>query len=184
MDVLLIIDVQQGVMKATHHQQPQVLANINRAAAHVRQQHGRVIYIQHDDLPGGELEPGTPGWQLHPALQPAKGDSRVRKTACDSFLETELAFLLAEQSVDRLILCGSNTDFCVDTTVRSAAAHGFEVLVLQDGHTTADRPHLSAEKIIEHHNWMWRHLDLPEGRSITLLTTDQLLEAAQPALAC
>ncbi|MNF54025.1 hypothetical protein D3C84_354360 [compost metagenome] len=56
--------------------------------------------------------------------------------------------------------------------------------MLQDGHTTADRPHLSAEQIIEHHNWMWQHLDLPEGRSITLLTTDQLLEAAQPALAC
>lgn len=181
MDVLLIIDVQQGVMKTTHHQQPQVLANINRAAAHVRQHHGRVIYIQHDDLPGDELEPGTPGWQLHPALQPAKGDSRVRKTACDSFLETELAFLLAEQSVDRLILCGSNTDFCVDTTVRSAASHGYEVLVLSDGHTTADRPHLSAAQITEHHHWMWRHLSLPEGRNVTLLTTDELL-AVTPAL--
>lgn len=96
----------------------------------------------------------------------------MRKTACDSFLETELAFLLAEQSVDRLILCGSNTDFCVDTTVRSAAAHGFEVLVLKDGHTTADCPHRAPKKIIQHHNWMWQHLSLPEGRSITLLTTD------------
>ncbi|MCX0431651.1 cysteine hydrolase [Aeromonas veronii] len=181
MDVLLIIDVQQGVMKATHYQQQQVLANINRAAAHVRQQQGRVIYIQHDDLPGGELEPGTPGWLLHSALQPAKGDSRVRKEACDSFLDTELAFLLAEQPVDRLILCGSNTDFCVDTTVRSATAHGFEVLVLSDGHTTADRPHLSAAQIIEHHNWMWQHLSLPAGRSVTLLTTDELL-AVTPAL--
>ena len=181
MDVLLIIDVQQGVMKETHHQQQQVLANINRAAAHVRQQQGRVIYIQHDDLPGGELEPGTPGWQLHSALQPAKSDSRVRKSACDSFLDTELAFLLAEQSVDRLILCGSNTDFCVDTTVRSAASHGFEVFVLSDAHSTANRPHLGAPQIIEHHNWIWRNLDLPNGRSVTLLTTDELL-AVTPAL--
>ncbi len=106
MDVLLIIDVQQGLFNEPRYRQEQVLAKINRAAAHVRQQQGRVIYIQHDDLPGGELEPGTPGWQLHSALQPAKSDSRVRKSACDSFLDTELAFLLAEQPVDRLILCG------------------------------------------------------------------------------
>lgn len=181
MDVLLIIDVQQGVMKATNYQQQQVLANINRTAAHVRQQQGRVIYIQHDSPPGTELEPGTPGWQLHSELQPTKGDSRVRKTASDSFLDTELAFLLAEQPVDRLIICGCATDFCVDTTVRSAATHGFEVLVLSDGHSTADRPHLSAALIVEHHHWMWRHLSLPEGRRVTLLTTDELL-AVTPAL--
>ncbi|MEN3758815.1 cysteine hydrolase family protein [Aeromonas veronii] len=181
MDVLLIIDVQQGLFNEPRYRQEQVLANINRAAAHVRQQQGRVIYIQHDSPPGTELEPGTPGWQLHSELQPAKGDSRVRKTACDSFLDTELAFLLAEQPVDRLILCGCATDFCVDTTVRSAASHGYEVLVLSDGHTTADRPHLSAAQITEHHHWMWRHLSLPEGRSVTLLTTDELL-AVTPAL--
>ncbi|HHQ4551112.1 TPA: cysteine hydrolase, partial [Aeromonas veronii] len=50
-----------------------------------------------------------------------------------------------------------------------------------DGHTTADRPHLSAAQITEHHHWMWRHLSLPEGRSVTLLTTDELL-AVTPAL--
>ena len=61
--------------------------------------HGRVIYIQHDE-PGSELEPGSAGWQLHADLTPSPHDSRVRKTACDSFLDTELGFLLAEQAVD------------------------------------------------------------------------------------
>ena len=61
-------------------------------------QHGRVIYVQHDE-PGSELEPGSAGWQLHADLAPSPHDSRVRKTACDSFLDTELGFLLAEQSV-------------------------------------------------------------------------------------
>ncbi|MEZ6967567.1 cysteine hydrolase family protein [Aeromonas sp. S9(2024)] len=181
MDVLLIIDVQQGLFTEPRYRQEQVLANINRAAAYIRQHHGRIIYVQHDGPPGSELVPGTPGWQLHPALQPAKGDSRVRKEGCDSFLDTELAFLLAEQPVDRLILCGCATDFCVDTTVRSAASHGFEVLVLSDGHTTADRPHLGAAQIIEHHNWMWHHLSLPQGRGVTLLSTDELL-AVTPAV--
>lgn len=183
MDVLLIIDMQQGLFAQPRHQDAQVIANINQLAQSVRASQGRVIYVQHDE-PGSELEPHSPGWQLHKDLTPAPGESRVRKTACDSFLGTELGFLLAEQAVDRLLICGCATDFCVDTTVRSAAGQGYDVTVLTDAHTTADRPHLNAEQIIEHHHWMWQHLSLPEGRSVTLLTTDQLLGAPQVAVAC
>ncbi|MEG0008810.1 MAG: cysteine hydrolase family protein [Aeromonas sp.] len=183
MDVLLIIDMQQGLFIQPRHQDAQVIANINRLADNVRASQGRVIYVQHDE-PGSELEPHSPGWQLHADLTPAPAESRVRKTACDSFLGTELGFLLAEQAVDRLLICGCATDFCVDTTLRSAAGQGFDVTVLTDAHTTADRPHLTAEQIIEHHHWMWRHLSLPEGRSVTLLTTDELLAPPQVAAAC
>lgn len=183
MDVLLVIDMQQGLFAHPRHQDAQVIANINRLADSVRANQGRVIYVQHD-APGSELEPGSAAWQLHTDLIPARSDSRVSKTACDSFLDTELGFLLAEQAVDRLLICGCATDFCVDTTLRSAAARGFDVFAVTDAHTTADRPHLSAEKIIEHHHWMWEHLSLPKGRTVTLLTTDALLEATQPELAC
>ncbi|MFM4703311.1 cysteine hydrolase family protein [Aeromonas crassostreae] len=173
MDVLLVIDVQQGLFEQPRHQDAQVLANINRLTEGVRQGGGRVIYVQHDE-PGGELEPGSPAWQIHAALSPRPADSRVRKRACDSFLDTELGFLLAEQSVDRLILCGCATDFCVDTTVRSAASHGFEVTVARDAHTTADRPHLGADEIITHHNWMWENLALPGDRRVLVQPTDQI----------
>lgn len=178
MDVLLVIDMQQGLFEQPRHQDARVIANVNRLADAVRARQGRVIYVQHDE-PGSELAPHSPGWQLHADLTPGAHDSRVRKTACDSFLDTELGFLLAEQPVDRLLLCGCATDFCVDTTLRSAAAQGFDVFAVTDAHTTADRPHLSAEQIIEHHHWMWRHLSLPQGRSVTLLTTDQLLTNPQ-----
>ena len=40
---------------------------------------------------------------------------------------------LKSLGVSRLMISGCATDFCVDTTVRSAASHGFEVLVLSDG---------------------------------------------------
>ncbi|MFQ2092784.1 cysteine hydrolase family protein [Aeromonas taiwanensis] len=178
MDVLLVIDMQQGLFEQPRHQDARVIANVNRLADAVRARQGRVIYVQHDE-PGSELDPHSTGWQLHADLTPGAHDSRVRKTACDSFLDTELGFLLAEQPVDRLLLCGCATDFCVDTTLRSAAAQGFDVFAVTDAHTTADRPHLSAEQIIEHHHWMWRHLSLPQGRSVTLLTTDQLLTNPQ-----
>lgn len=183
MDVLLVIDMQQGLFEQPRHQDARVITNVNRLADAVRARQGRVIYVQHDE-PGSELEPGSAGWQLHTDLTPSPHDSRVRKTACDSFLDTELGFLLAEQPVDRLLICGCATDFCVDTTLRSAAAQGFDVVAVTDAHTTADRPHLSAEQIIEHHHFMWQHLSLPQGRSVTLLTTDELLGATQPEPAC
>ena len=94
MDVLLVIDMQQGLFTNPRHQDAQVIANINRLADNVRANQGRVIYVQHD-APGSELEPDSAGWQLHADLTPGRGDSRVRKTACDSVLDTELGFLLA-----------------------------------------------------------------------------------------
>ena len=39
-------------------------------------------------------------------------------------------------------------------------------------------------QIIQHHHFMWRHLSLPQGRSVTLLTTDELLATIQPERAC
>ena len=54
-------------------------------------------------------------------------------------------------------------DFCVDATVRSCTARGFETWAAADGHTVSDRPHLSAAKIIEHHNFIWSDLIAPGG---------------------
>jgi nicotinamidase-related amidase len=44
------------------------------------------------------------------------------------------------------------------STVRSAAALGYPVVVVSDCHTVSDRPHMDAEKVIEHHHWVWRNL--------------------------
>ena len=65
--------------------------------------------------------------------------------------------------IDRLIITGCATDYCVDTTVRSALARGWPTIVPSDGHTTVDRPHLSATQIIAHHNAIWADFLAPEG---------------------
>ena len=49
-------------------------------------------------------------------------------------------------------LCGYATEFCVDTTTRSAAAHGYHVVLASDAHTTHDKPHADAQQIRAHHN--------------------------------
>jgi len=89
---------------------------------------------------------------LERQLQVGPGDSKIRKSTPDSFLRTELDELLSTLKVTRLIVCGYASEGCVDTTIRRAAALGFEVTIAGDAHTTDDKPHLSAAQIREHHN--------------------------------
>ena len=73
---------------------------------------------------------------------------------------------------DRVLVVGWATDFCVDSTVRSAVSHDYHVVVVGDAHTPSDRPHLAAPDVIRHHNWLWS--GLLTNRSIRVATTAEL----------
>jgi nicotinamidase-related amidase len=136
---------------------------LNDLALRVRRAGGLVVFVQHKGPDGDPHHPSKPGFQLLPGLRVEDSDRRVLKTACDSFLGTELEAELKAASIRDLIITGCATDYCVDTTVRSALAKGYRTTVPSDGHTTADRPHLSAAKIIEHHNAIWADFLSPVG---------------------
>jgi nicotinamidase-related amidase len=53
-------------------------------------------------------------------------DRIVSKTLNDAFFRTSLQSDLAKLRADRLLVAGWATDLCVDATVRSAAALGFQ----------------------------------------------------------
>jgi len=175
LDALLIIDMQVGSFEGQppRHDAEAVIARINALIRGVRRAGGLVVFIQHGE-PRGALEPGTPGWEILPALERDPADPVVRKTACDAFYETDLQEVLARHAVRRLIVTGCATDFCVDTTIRSAASKDYEVVVAADGHTTRDRPHLDAASIIRHHNWMWENLILPHGE-VRVVPAEEIL---------
>lgn len=149
---LLVIDVQQGLCEGEQRafESQQVIERINRVADRARAAGASVIFVQHESA--SELEFGTDAWRLARGLHVQPGDLRLRKTTCDSFHRTELQETLQRHAVTRLVICGMHTEFCVDTTVRRALALGYEVVLVADAHTTADRPHLAAAQIIRHHN--------------------------------
>jgi len=172
---LLVIDMQVGLFAgASRYDADGVVRRANDLAHAVRAKGGAVIFVQHDGAEKTGLEPQTPGWEVLPALDRRPTDLVVRKTACDSFYRSGLDAILRERKITRLLVTGCATDFCVDTTIRSAASKDYDVVVASDGHTTADRPHLSAEQIIEHHNRMWANLILP-GHPVTVVKTEELL---------
>ena len=162
---LIIIDMQVGSFEATPgpHDGEALVARLNELSARVRATGGRVVHVQHDGGRDDVHHPSRPGWALLPALVVAPGDEIVRKSSCDAFLHTRLDALLAETGAERLIITGNATDFCVDTTIRSALGRGWPTLVPADGHTTRDRPHLEATRIIEHHNAIWADFLAPNG---------------------
>lgn len=165
---LLIIDMQQGsfTTETPRHDAVALVIRLNRLAEVVRRRGGDVVYIQHDGPEGDPHHPSLPGWRLLRELDAQVTDTVIRKRSCDSFLETGLEDFLKQRGIEQLIVTGCATDYCVDTTVRSALARRYPTIVPSDGHTTSDRPHLPAVKIIEHHNAIWADFIAPSGPAV------------------
>jgi nicotinamidase/pyrazinamidase len=81
---------------------------------------------------------GTPGAELHPALEQAKVDVVIDKgqdpnsQGYSAFQDTRLGDLLRERGVDRLFVTGLATDYCVKHSVLDALSLGFDVTVVED----------------------------------------------------
>lgn len=171
---LIIIDMQIGSFTpmSARHDTEGLVERLNGLAARVREDAGIVVFVRHDGPEGDPHHPDLPGWHLLPGLEVKDSDQIVAKTACDSFLGTELQDVLTEHDAERLIVTGCATDYCVDTTVRSALARGYRTVAPSDGHTTADRPHLSALQIIAHHNAIWADFIAPGGNAQVCVCED------------
>ena len=150
---VLVIDVQQGLCEGDGRawDSDAVIARINAVTHRARAAGVPVLFIQHESGPG-YLEHGTRAWELAKGLQAPSEDARVRKTTPDSFLHTDLQERLRTLDVSELVVCGMHSEFCVDTTTRSAAAHGYHVVLASDAHTTHDKAHADAAQIRAHHN--------------------------------
>lgn len=157
---VLVIDVQRGLCEGEYEtfQSEQTIARINLVTSKARMAGVPVVIIQHQSK-SGPFTYGSQGWELAPSLVTAGKDQFLHKTASDSFHLTELDALLKRNSVTDLVICGMQSDFCVDTTTRRALALGYPVVLVSDGHTTLDNKHLSAAQIIEHHNETLSNID-------------------------
>ena len=177
MKALLIIDMQYGDFPPINmrHDPDGTVSRINQLSAKFRERDYPVIFIQHDGSGESTFIPGSHDWQLLDSLDRLEQDELVRKRANNAFYNSKLNQILKENKIKELYITGSATDFCVEATVQSALNLDYDITVVGDAHTTGDRPHLAATKIIEHYNWVWQDL-IPTGGSIRVIHTQEAIK--------
>jgi len=155
---LLVIDVQRALSSGdwAAFDVGRVIDNINVLAARARDSGAPVVFVQHEEE-GGPFAYGTERWELADGLVVSPDDILVRKTTTNSFHRTNLHEVLQSRGVGRLVVCGLQTDFCVDTTIRQSLPLGYRVIVAADAHSTVDGV-LTARQVIDHHNHVFRNI--------------------------
>ncbi len=176
MKALLIIDMQKGsfIPETPRYNAENVIDRINLLSAHFRNNDEPVVFIQHDGSRFDCYVPETDEWEIIPSLNMEENDWIVSKAANDAFYRSKLDAILKKLGINHIVITGCATDFCVDSTVRSALNHDYKTTVISDAHTTADRPHLRAEKIIDHYNWIWKEMIPTEG-IIQVITSESFI---------
>ncbi len=177
MRAMLVIDMQVGMLEGETPVKDVdgVVHRINQLTRALRAAGDIVIFIQHWGPEEDLFAPNSPGCEILPSLVRSERDLVVSKTACDAFCNTELQSVLNQHDITEILIAGWATDFCVDTTIRAAASLSYSISVVSDAHTCADRPHLTAAAIIQHHNLTWVDLIVP-GAPVCVVSADKMLK--------
>jgi nicotinamidase-related amidase len=141
---LLIIDIQNDYFKGGSHTLTDAdIAGENARFVlnYARTKDIPVVHVQHIAVnPGADFFlPDTHGAAFHASVQPLPGEQVIIKNYPNSFRETNLLKHLQENGITELIICGMQTDVCVDATVRAAKDYNFSTTVIGDACTTRDR---------------------------------------------
>jgi nicotinamidase-related amidase len=149
---LLIIDVQEAMFSydVKLHDEGGVMDRIISLLNKARSAGAPVVYIQHTE--DEEYTKGLPTWQISSRIVPNEEDSIVEKPTWDAFHRTRLHEELQRLGVTDLVICGMQSEFCVDTTTRRAYSMGYSSVLVQDAHSTFGNANFSGEEIVRHHN--------------------------------
>jgi nicotinamidase-related amidase len=144
---LLIIDAQQELVDSVF-QKEELLAKMNMVIQKALQANISIIFMRDTDVAGGAGK----GFEIHSEIAVPARAKIFDKTATNSFYKSSLLHFLNENKVEHLVMMGCKTEHCVDTAVRTATIHHFDVTLVGDGHSTTDSTALPANLIIKHHN--------------------------------
>lgn len=154
--VLVVIDVQNIMFEEEGYvpfEGERVVKTIEGLIASAREKDIPVYYIQHTTKgEGSSFEKDSHNWLIREEIAPKEGDTVSIKTSYDSFWRTDFDANLKQMGAKRLVFCGLQTECCVDTTVRSALAHGYDSILIADAHTSYDNGVITGEQIVAHHN--------------------------------
>jgi nicotinamidase-related amidase len=139
---LIVIDVQQGFDDPAWgtRDNPDAEANISRLVTAWTDASRPIVLVRHDSVsPGSPLATGSPGNALKDVVADAPHDLFVTKNVNSAFHgEPDLHTWLAARGIRQLVICGIQTNMCVETTARVGGNLGYEVTVPLDATHTFD----------------------------------------------
>ena len=84
------------------------------------------------------------------------------KRRYSAFFGTDLALVLHEQRITKVVVAGIKTNVCVRATIQDAFAHGFEPILVREA-TNSNRPHLEKGSIEDIERYFGRVVPLSTG---------------------
>lgn len=140
---LVVIDVQQGFDDLDHWgptTNPDCEQNVETLVTRWRERRWPVVVVRHDSRdPGSPLHPDRAGNALRGSLTEPAPDLLVTKSVNSAFYGSpDLDGWLRDHDVLHLVLCGIQTNMCVETTARMAGNLGYDVQVVLDATRTFD----------------------------------------------
>ena len=134
-----------------------IVSNINRLSAVLRELGVQVIWVTHaNSSPGGKsdwsgffdnfvadevrsktiagLEPGAEGQQIWPELEVAPTDAKIFKNRYSALISgaSSLERQLRSQGIDTIMIAGTKTNVCCESTARDAMMLDFKTVMLSD----------------------------------------------------
>jgi ureidoacrylate peracid hydrolase len=137
----------------------EIVPTINRLARAMRAAGGHVLWVQttaigaldhwgnhHKYLltPEGaamrlaSLDERAEGFKLYPALEPLPRDLRVKKIKYSAFIagSSDIDAQLRSRGIDTLLIAGTATNVCCESTARDAMMLDYRVIMLSDANAT------------------------------------------------
>ena len=151
---LLILDTQVNMFDPAEpvHGAEYLLETLQELIGKARTSGIQIVYIQNNGSEGDPDQPNKPGWFIHPAIAPHKGDLIFQKTPPDAFHGTLLHSELKSRGIRRLIVAGMQTELCIEATCRRAVELGYPVTLVADAHSTFDSEDYPAKQVITQTN--------------------------------
>jgi nicotinamidase-related amidase len=132
MNALIIVDVQNGLLKKDFYKKAEFLKTINKAINKNRKENNLIVFIQHNSV---ALKKGSSGWQVYSGFEIKENDVIIQKTHGSAFKNTNLKQVLCDKKIFEITVCGLVSHCCVFHTCKDGIKNGFKVNLLKDGHT-------------------------------------------------
>jgi ureidoacrylate peracid hydrolase len=160
---LVVIDMQNYFVKQGHQSEVplarEIVPNINRLAAQLRRRRGHVVWVRngtndtreswsnyHDYLQSRDraerrlqaMEAGADGYEFWHLNDIRPEDAQVTKKRYSAFIQgsSNLERHLRDRNIDTLLITGTATNVCCESSARDAMMLNFKVVMVADGLAT------------------------------------------------